>query len=106
MKRLIDDTAEENASWIHAVEVGGDFLTFWVKNRRKDVDERFPVHSQERFHNNEAPQDWVAERWPGKRWAAHFHVTLDREPHIADCVEFQDDISPALWPVVAETLRR
>ena len=84
MIRLIDDEAASNDAWVHAVDIGHDFVTYWTKSRRNNVDKEFPHHDRERFHNGQQPQGWVEARWPGRRWAAHYHVDIGRPPVFGD----------------------
>lgn len=105
MIRLIDETALHNDAWIHAVDIGHNFLTFWTKTRRAEIDQRFPHHDNDRYHAGRSPQEWVEDRWPGQRWAAHFHVDT-QAPTISNLTEFQGEISPAFWSQIVDHFGR
>ena len=100
--RFVDETAPDNEHWVHAVEVSDHrsprhFCTCYVKQHRRAVDAKYPKHNREMFHGGESHMKWTEEVHPGKRWAAHFHISLDHPPTLEDLKEFRHEISDELW---------
>ena len=87
--RFVDlgiDKTRGKPPFVHSIEIGSDFVTFFVKtpssaqsNWIDRLDMAFASHDNDRYHREDPNMEWVWASFGETRFRNHFHV-LTREP--------------------------